>query len=221
MTKTQQLDKLFSKWKKEVELFRDEPFYADGIINEELYNHNPKGKKILFIAKEPNATGHDKKEDRSFVKEWDIEEPPTYPFAQRLAEWAYGILNDFPPYEGMENKMQCLRRLAFMNVKKSGGGAFTDNKEMYRIVKPQCHLILEEVNIIQPDIIVACISFAEHLIEDIFGKVQFVSSGYSVKIGRYDNSKVINFYHPSARNIPSAMYSLLQNVIQSEAFREL
>lgn len=92
---------------------------------------------------------------------------------------------------------------------------------MYRIVKPQCRFILKEVNIIEPDIIVTCLSFAGELIEDIFGKVQFINSGYNVKIGRYKNSRIINFYNPSSRNVPVAMYSLLQNVVRSEKFQKL
>lgn len=108
-----------------------------------------------------------------------------------------------------------------MNVKKSGGGSFTDLDELYAIVKPQCNFILKEIGIINPDIIVACISFAEHLIEDIFGKVAFKNSGYNVTVGRYNNSRIINFYHPSSRNVPAAMYSLLQNVVQSEVFKHL
>ena len=219
MTKTQHLQKLFSKWKNEVDLFQSEAFFEDGIINEELYEENEPGKKLLFIAKEPNEK--DKKGGGSFTEEWNVEAPPTYNFAQRLSEWAYGIINDFPPYESIENKLSYLRRIAFMNVKKSGGGGFTDNKEMYRIVKPQCPFILKEINIIEPDIIVACLSFAEGLMEDIFGKVQFINSGYNVKIGRYNNSRIINFYHPSSRNVPVAMYSLLQNVVRSEAFQKI
>ena len=221
-TKTQQLNQLFGQWKKEVPLFKTEPFYADGIINEAAFNQNPKGKKILFLAKEPNATGHDKTGDKSFVDEWNKEPLQTNTFVQRLSEWAYGIIHDFPPYESIgSNKLSYVQKIAFMNVKKSGGGAYTDNKAMYCIVQPQCPFILEEVNIIQPDIIVACISFAGHLIVDIFGKVQFISSGYNVQIGRYNNAKIINFYHPSGRNVPSAMYCLLQNVVQSKAFRKL
>ncbi len=221
MTKTQQLNRLFVKWKKEVALFKAEPFYADGIINETVFNQNPEGKKILFIAKEPNATNHEKTGDKSFVTDWNADPPPAYPFAQRISEWAYGIIHNFPPYESIEDKLSYLKKIAFMNVKKSGGGAFTDNKEMYRIVKPQCEFILQEVNIIAPDIIVACLSFAENLMEDIFGKVKFVNSGYNVKIGKYSNSKIISFYHPSGRNVAAAMYCLLQNIMQSKAFQQL
>lgn len=221
MTKAKQLERLFAQWKKEVPLFRTEHFYTDGIIDEKTFEQNPAGKKVLFIAKEPNAGKWDQAGTRSFLDEWNREPPPSYPFAQRLSEWAYGIIHDFPPYESIEEKLSYLKRIAFMNVKKSGGGAFTDNKEMYRVVKPQCVFILREVDIIQPDIIVAGISFAESLIEDIFGKVEFISSGYNVQIGRYKNAKVINFYHPSGRNVPAAMYCLLQQVVQSEAFRGL
>lgn len=220
-TQTAQLNRLFTQWKKEVDLFKTEPFYTDGIINENGFRQNPAGKKILFMAKEPNAGKWDEAGSKSFIDEWNSEPPPAYPFAQRLSEWAYGIIHDFPPYESIENKLSYLKRIAFMNVKKSGGGAFTDNKEMYRIVKPQCHFILKEVDIIQPDIIVAGISFAEDLIEDIFGNVTFRSSGYNVKIGKYKDAKIINFYHPSGRNVPAAMYCLLQQVVQSEAFRQL
>lgn len=221
MTKTRKLNRLFVQWKKEVPLFQTEHFYTDGIIDEKSFEQNPVGKKILFIAKEPNAGSWDEASSRSFLDEWNREPPPTYSFAQRISEWAYGIIHDFPPYESLENKLSYLKRIAFMNVKKSSGGAFTDNKEMYRIVKPQCAFILKQVDIIQPDIIVAGISFAEHLIEDIFGKVDFIPSGYNVRIGRYKNAKVINFYHPSGRNVPVAMYCLLQQVVQSKAFREL
>ena len=99
MTKTQQLHKLFTQWKQEIEHFQTEAFFEDGIINEERYECNEPGKKVLFIAKEPNAK--DRKSGGSFVEEWDTDAPPTYNFAQRLAEWAYGIINDFPPYEDM------------------------------------------------------------------------------------------------------------------------
>ena len=74
-TKTQQLNKLFAIWKKEVDLFQLEAFFGDGIINEEWYKP---GKKILFIVKELNAK--DRKGGRSFVEEWNVDAPPTYNF---------------------------------------------------------------------------------------------------------------------------------------------
>lgn len=221
MQKTKQLNKLFAQWKKEVDLFKREAFYADGIINEASFNQNPPGKKILFIAKEPNAGNYNDNQEKNFVKAWGGSNPPTYNFAQRIAEWTYGIIHDFPEYENINNKLTYLRKIAFMNVKKSGGGSFTDLKEMYTIVKPQCKFILKQIDIIEPDIIIACISFAGNLIEDIFSKVDFEKSGYNVAVGRYNNSRIINFYHPSSRNVPAAMYSLLQNVVQSEIFRKL
>ncbi len=222
MTKTQQLFHLFDEWKHEPH-FKENDFHEDGIINEELFEQNPVGKKILFIAKEPNAKGKKPTDNRSFVEEWNSkDDPPTYKVAQRIAEWTCCIMNDFPPYEQLENKLSYLRKIAFMNVKKSGGGSITDNRKMYKIVKPQCKFILKEVNIIEPDIIVASLSFAEPLIKDIFGKVTFINSGYNdIKIGKYNKSKIISFYHPSSRKAPVDMYNLLQNVVRLDAFQHL
>src|SRR4051794_26894795 len=125
MTKTQQLNELFNEWRTKFE-FTEEGFYADGIINEDEYNACATGKRLLFIAKEPNAKNHEKNEDRSFVTEWN-KTSPTYQFACRIAEWAYGILNDFPTFEQEEEKIGYLKKIAFMNIKKSGGIGFTES----------------------------------------------------------------------------------------------
>ena len=41
------------------------------------------------------------------------------------------------------------------------------------------------------------------------------------EIGRHNGAKVIDFYHPSSWNGPSASYSLLQNVVRSTECKNL
>ena len=220
-TKTQQLKNLFERWQKSFP-FKENDFHVDGIINEELYEQNINGMKILFIAKEPNATDHEENEDRSFVNEWNTTKPK-YNFAQRIAEWTYGIMEHFPLFDSIKenDKPDYLKKIAFMNVKKSGGDGFAIRNDIYTVVKEQKNFIKEEIEIIKPDIILLCISFDKNIIKDLFGELEFKKSGYGVEICMFNNSKVINFYHPSSRNVAPAAYSLLQNVIQSEAFKTL
>jgi hypothetical protein len=87
MSKREALNQLFEEWKALFEIPATD-FYADGVINESLYESCLTGLKILVIAKEPNASNHDQNGDRSFVTEWDNKKAK-YPFARRIGEWAF------------------------------------------------------------------------------------------------------------------------------------
>jgi hypothetical protein len=220
MSKMEELKKFFEDWKREFNIF-DSDFYPDGIINESLYDSCKPGHRILVIAKEPNASNHDQNGDRSFITEWDNKKAE-YPFACRISEWVYGILHDFPAYDLMKGQtLEYLRHISFMNVKKSGGKGFADRENIYEMVSKHKEYIIKEINIINPDIIILGLSFDEELIRQIFGRLEWRPSGYSINIAKFGDSKVINFYHPSARNAAPASYSLMQNVIRSDAFRNL
>jgi hypothetical protein len=219
MTKTECINQLCKQWKT-IFNFKEGDFYADGIINEELYNRSPAGKKLLFITKEPNATNHEKNPDRSFITEWNNENP-AYPFAQRIAEWTYGVFNDFPPFDEIpHNKNQFLRHIAFMNVKKSGGKGLAIHQDIYTVARQQRELINKQISIIEPEIIITGLS-SEKVRNTLWPNVEWKTCGYSVLVGRNNNAKIIDFYHPSCRAAPAATYSLLQNVIRSNSFKNL
>lgn len=220
MPKMEDLKILFEHWKKEFSI-SDTDFYSDGIINESLYDSCKLGHSILVVAKEPNASNHDQDGDRSFITEWDNKKAD-YAFACRIAEWAYGILHDFPAYDLIKGQMlEYLRHISFMNVKKSGGKGLANRDNIYEIVTKHKDYIVREIKIINPDIIILGLSFDKELIAQLFGHLDWRPSGYSINIAKFENSKVINFYHPSARNAAPASYSLMQNVIRSDAFRNL
>ena len=221
MSKIEQLRQLFEEWKTTCQSTLND-FYQDGIINENFYESCPPGLKILLIAKEPNASNHDQTGDRSFVTEWDNKKAD-YPFARRIAEWTYGILHDFPPFDELpkDDIFEYLRKISFMNVKKSGGKGFAARKEIYDLVHVQKHFISKEIEIIDPDIIILALSFDEKLITEIFRHCAWQSSGYSIQVAKFGRSRVIDFYHPSSRNVAAASYSLLQNVVRSASFRGL
>jgi hypothetical protein len=219
MSKAEELRILFREWKEKY--FPNSPFYEDGIINEELYNQVPEGKRILFIAKEPNATKDDGKYHQSFIEEWNTGKPE-YPFACRIAEWAYGIKHDFPVFECIPTpKYEHLKEIAFMNVKKSGGLGSANSKSITKVVNEQKEYISKQIAITDPDIIILCLSFDCSLIKKMFSDLELKPTGYNIEIGRHKECRVINFYHPSSRNAPAAAYSLLQNILLSESFAEI
>jgi hypothetical protein len=216
MTKTDELNTLFADWEKFVPEYTAK-FVRDGIVNEEAYllAHT----KILFLTKEPNNPGQTPGDFREWWKEGI-----KYGFSFRLAEWAFGILNDFPPYDEIwktkDNVNHAIRSIAFMNVKKSGGGGLAEYDRMIEHATKNKDFISKQIDIIQPEIIITGLSWPE-LRCQVFPDLAWMESGYGIAIARCGDKKIIDFYHPSARTAPAASYSLLQNVIRAPPFRNL
>lgn len=215
-TKTEQLNCLFDKWETSVPEYKGK-FVRDGIINEELYN---KAKhKILFIAKEPN----DPTQKPGDFREWWKEEL-NHSFGYRISEWSYGILNGFPQYDNAYcrklNTIKAIQSIAFMNIKKIGGGGVSEKKRMKEHAESNFKNIHRQIEIISPEIIITGTSWNQ-LTRMIFPNMDWRKSGYDVWIGKFNDAKVIDFYHPSSRTAPSASYSLLGNIFTSEKFMSL
>ena len=215
-TKNQQLDDLFKKWENSIPEYKGQ-FINDGIINEEFYlSSNP---KILFITKESNNPLHKPGDFRTW---WQDE--IKYAFSYRIAEWAYGIQNNFPQYDVIWRKKgsakKAIQQIAFMNVKKNGGIGKSDPNVIMDHLKLNFKFVHEQIKIINPDMIILGLSWPE-VRNALFPKVNWIKSGYEVEIGRFGKFKLIDFYHPSARTAPAAAYSLLQNIIQSKQFKDI
>jgi hypothetical protein len=211
------LDKLFEEWERNSNLDYKGKFIKDGVIDESLY---VKAKlKVLFIEKESN----DPEQTSWDYRKWWKEELK-YPFTYRIAEWSYGLLNNFPPYDKIWEKENlahnALKHIAFMNIKKSGGGGSSNYNIMDEHLNDNYKYLHKEIEIISPEIIILGLTW-NHLRNKLFPEIKWEKSGYNVFIGKFKNIKVIDFYHPSSRNVPAAAYSLLQNVVNSSAFKNL
>ena len=212
-SKTNQLNNLFNRWEKKYK----NGFKRDGIVDEYLFTKTKT--KVLYITKEPN----DPKQSAGDYREW-WKEGVKYSFSHRISEWSYGILNDFPQYDEIRNNTklinECILKIAFMNIKKSGGGGGSKYDEIMDHLKMNFNFLHQEIQIINPDIIITGLTWKETR-QALFPKVIWKNSGFAVAIGRYKNAKVIDFYHPSSRTAPSASYSLLQNIVKSDNFSNL
>lgn len=215
-TKTEQLDELFIKWEKETPGYKGH-FVRDGIINEDLYKQTKP--KILFITKEPNNP----KQLPDDFRTWWLETLECA-FSYRIAEWSYGLQNDFPQYDEIWKRKgsakEAIQKIAFMNVKKIGGEGSSEFKTIMDTLIENFENIHQQIKIINPEIIIIGLSWKDAR-NALFPNVNWIKCGYDRNIGKFNNYKIIDFYHPSSRNAPAAAYSLLQNIIQSNQFENL
>lgn len=215
-TKTEQLNQLFDEWEQTVSEYKDK-FTRDGIIDEGLYTATTP--KVLYITKEPNNPEQTAGDFRDWWKDEIV-----YTFSYRLAEWSYGLLNDFPQYDNIwtnkESAQKAIQSIALMNIKKSGGGGNAEYTRMIEHVKANFDFLHRQIKIISPDIIILGTSWNE-LRDRLFPNITWQKSRYICSIGRHESARVIDYYHPSSRTPPAASYSLLQNIVQSDNFKQL
>jgi hypothetical protein len=213
MTKNEEIDQLLMEWK--TDLNTTSRFIEDGIIDENLYS--TAGLKILFIAKEPNSRNH-KDEIAWDFRKWWREPHLKYSFSQTLNLWAFGLLNNFPQI--IDEKRNSLSQVAFINVKKTCGGAETNRKQMNSAIDLNSDLVRRQINIIAPDVIVTCFSADHGLTSKLLG-IELSDCLYGIKVGKFKNSKVVSFYHPSMRAPGEMSYVLLKEIINSGEFKKL
>jgi len=126
---------------------------CDGIFDDgEWENVN---KKILFIMKEVNNwEGGDLKTL--------FENGPKYPMWHTISRWAGGILNNFPEFEEIDKwsaRKENIKKIASINLKKTSGGPSSDMSIINAYAHMDKELLLEQIDEIQPSIVVACGTF--------------------------------------------------------------
>lgn len=211
--KNTNLDKLFNEWIKRYPKYENK-FVSDGIIDEIQFNNT--FPKLLFIAKEPNSP--DQLSD-DFREWWSGGVHDN--FSYRICEWAFGLLNNFPDLNKINNDRSIyIKKIAFMNLKKIGGKSTVKYDVLTKTVNEEKEFIRKEIDIIKPDIIIGGVGHEKYW-KVIFDGIEFRNSGFDIKIARYGNYKIIHYYHPSYR-VPRAMsYSLLGRIFNSDGFKNL
>lgn len=215
MTIKVELNKLFDEWENTFADYKGK-FVKDGIINEQLYQSART--KILFVTKDPNDPDQ---------TSWDLanllNQSLSGNFAVRLAEWSYGILNDFPPLRPLtdyEALHKALRSTAVINLKKIGGESQAKMDEIFAHTTQNKSFLQRQIKLISPDIIIGGVGNTQ-IWTLLFDGINLAYSEYDILVGKWDNIKIIDYYHPSYQ-VPRAMsYSLLQNIFRCKTFTDL
>ncbi len=196
------LDELFEKWKSS-ESVNSLEFAMDGIIDETLWHSAPR--KVLYLLKETNNFRSDL---RILVKEnpWKV-----------IGHWTYALCNvqngNLPSFSDADNNHnEFCNMSAILNLKKETGSSSADNDEVRRIAERDKELILEQLEIINPDIVVCGGTF--HLIKDIL-----ITNSDPIdkdrRCYRINDTFWIDFCHPSARFRHDMMYYTLTNLFHT------
>lgn len=166
------IEELFTEWKKD-EIFHSN-FYADGIVNENIWFENDKHPKILYILKEVHETG--KNRECNFVKDADMDVQNGYNKGlfmwRKIAAHTRCILDKDYTFNADEMKdsdayLKAVNQIAIINLKKASGGSDTNSVKSTESLNYQWHtenyneFIQRQISIISPTIIICCGTFKD------------------------------------------------------------
>ncbi|MCB9179481.1 MAG: hypothetical protein H6590_08695 [Flavobacteriales bacterium] len=141
--------------------------------------------------------------------------------ADQVNRWAYGILNGFPPWEqAKEPPENALLKVACMNVKKTGGAGTAVADDIRHHAEQYQELIREQVEIIDPDIIIGGLR-GMWVWKVLFPDLSATVEVEGVEVFRWRRAKVIDFYHPSNYYPRSMSYALLSRIFSNQKLKQL
>ncbi len=165
----------------------------DGIVDYETYAQA--NRKILFVMKEVNQW------DEGDLREMLIK-GPKYQMWHTVARWAAGILREFPPFEEIdayEIWVESIRSIATINLKKTSGQAAADISVINAFALMDRQLLLDQIQMINPDIIVAGGTF-DSLMWLLDLKVDSENPGSKAVFDHQRRITVVPWRHPSRVN---------------------
>jgi hypothetical protein len=207
MGRSADLERLFLRWRAHwLENRVPDKFVPDGIGDEVAWAAS--APRVLWVLREPNdASPRSNEWDlRDFLRspawEWTDQDRPGNLWPM-IARCSYGIIHHPCTFRDADERYRTsgiLRRIAAMNIKKSPGVDTVVWSELRRFAKLDAPFIREEIEIIDPTIIVCG------------GTLGFVCNALGVAYGEDDerapwNGKVIvGWGHPGARTSKQEYY---------------
>lgn len=195
MNKTEKLNELFVKWKKEQKQEVNSKIYYEGNtipflkVDKNSFTYdgfvfNEKDNTVLYILEESNLGSNNKEDDTFWFKSVYKIENNTLKLTRRIEKMQKYICQNIPELSNMD--------ISYMNINKRGGFAECDKKILYNYYeKYKKNYIWKEIEIINPKVIVFCAGVNE-IFEDLKNNVKC----------KY----IINMYHPSYQFMSDEKY---------------
>ena len=141
----EELDVLFEKWKKALDLQMTERFIPDGIAgDEDAYKKD----RVLYILKESHLKGEPPEDNCKHGYFW-FKDQVKSPKPHRITKRIKAMQEAIPKKGGLTS-------VAYMNINKRGGGAETDPKALKAHAQSVASFIKEEIRILAPELIICC-----------------------------------------------------------------
>lgn len=169
-----------------------------------------KDRSVLFVLKDTNDYGGG---DLSEL----LRNGPRFQMWHTAARWAAGILNEFPEYGTIDNyeKMtEALHQIAVINLKKLAGKASADMKVVGSYADQDKELLLEQIESLNPSIIVACGTF-DPLISLLGIPASKGTQSIQPNHSKPVNAHIIRMRHPNRAN-NKVTYEKLRSFFESD-----
>lgn len=210
---------------------KDKNYVADGIIDEmEWRKVSP---RILFVMKEPNDPDNfDDCDLRKILRDGALgglsgekrfELNTTWPL---VARWARGILDGFLPWMAPgiqedflnhEVRAPWLRKIAVINLKKSGGSGTTEKGSLRERTNKYRKALRAQIREIDPDIIICAgtgTEFWNILYAGELDENRQASNGVYFDQHKVERWSVVSYYHPQARMPHNFLYTMLVDALK-------
>lgn len=190
-------DDLLKRWEDQLS-----PLNRDGIISPKDWENA--NLKVLFVLKEINqsdkknginvATSISKALDNNKSNWWKKN------VLRRVGRWAYGLTNyleEVPSFKAARSGgKKSTGNVAYINMKKSPGGAKTNMKKFDAHVREYAPYIKRQIELIKPDVVVLGGTFWP-VKDHIFPELKRVCE----RIHLLNGTVFINAYHPAQKTI--------------------
>lgn len=186
---------------------------TDGIVDENQYLSSKY--KILYVMKEVNGG-----------KDWDLREflydggrSQTW---DNVARWTQGILNLDKEYsweelskENKERRETYLKKIGSINLKKTGGGHTSVEKEISKAAWENKEIIKKQIELYNPDIIICC-GTAGDFVKSVLDpkEINWTMTQRGVEYIKYKEKTILSFAHPEARIRDAYLYYALVDAVR-------
>lgn len=147
-----------SIWKEEKKLFQEwrlekgyDRFIRDGVFDEATWTAQEP--KITFVLKDADWLGGDGNLRWNLIHD---PHPRNWTTWNNVARWAKALLEggEYPGYISKETRILYLKKVSFLNLKKTGGGPQNEVGELWEAAKSDAAFIRRQLLLYQPDIII-------------------------------------------------------------------
>ncbi|QSO54076.1 hypothetical protein JZ785_10055 [Alicyclobacillus curvatus] len=157
MSRQEQLDQMFAKWRTRVPT--DVHFIEEGLVDEATWEvAHP---RVMVLLKEANSADDGWKYQDFIMDRGYLKERATWP---TLVKWVYGLLNRYPTFAEVERNWTAIREQSldffkgvyFANVKKIPGGASANDQTVLDFANKHADLLVRQVEIVEPKLVLCC-----------------------------------------------------------------
>lgn len=198
MSITDKENELFEKW-----ALSRPGFVGDGVADETAYLASDA--KVVFVMKEVNDPGGGNWNQREFMRKGG--RPQTW---NNITRWVIGIRNleEDIAWKNLgeiteQQRIDSLKSICAMNLKKSPGGSAADNETLATIAYEDKEYLKRQFSFYNADLVVCCGSATSeifHSVIELDSRPNWKTTTRGVWFHEYPAKKyIVEYFHPQAR----------------------